>query len=87
MDKEDLELQTSGLSDYLIMACKGICENYKATKPYNSIRYKIGHKRCNLCALFVKWDGVRCPCCSSVLRTRSKGSRYRTKTMQEVKRF
>jgi uncharacterized paraquat-inducible protein A len=87
MDKEDLELQTSGLSDYLIMACKGICENYKATKPYNSIRYDIGQKRCNMCDIFIEWEGIMCPCCGSKLRTRPRNTRHRIKLMQQIKRI
>ena len=40
------------------MSCKGICVRYKA-----SARYANGHKHCKVCDLFIKWDGLFCPCC------------------------
>src|ERR671932_331841 len=46
------------------MTCKGICIRHKAVG-----RYINGHKRCQICNLFIKWDGIFCPCCSSRLRT------------------
>ncbi|MFL6461412.1 MAG: hypothetical protein ACJ71J_10810 [Nitrososphaeraceae archaeon] len=45
------------------MPCKGICIHHKA-----SGRYANGHKRCQICDLFIKWHGVFCPCCGSRLR-------------------
>ena len=49
------------------MTCKGICIHYKT-----SGRYGDGHKRCQVCNIFIKWEGVRCPCCRYKLRTRPK---------------
>jgi hypothetical protein len=40
------------------MPCKGICIRHKA-----SGRYATGSKRCQQCNLFIKWDGLWCPCC------------------------
>jgi uncharacterized Zn finger protein (UPF0148 family) len=45
------------------MTCKGICTDHKG-----SGRYATGHKRCQICDLFMQWDGVFCPCCGSRLR-------------------
>jgi uncharacterized Zn finger protein (UPF0148 family) len=50
------------------MPCKGICIRYKT--PSN--HYTNGHKRCKECELFIKWDGVLCPCCGHKLRTRPR---------------
>ena len=50
------------------MICKGICIRHKAHKPYCSGRYAIGQKRCQICEIFIKWDGLWCPCCSCRLR-------------------
>jgi hypothetical protein len=36
------------------------------------IRYSIGQKRCQICELFIEFDGVLCPCCNSRLRTRPR---------------
>ena len=50
------------------MICKGICIRHKAHKPYCSGRYDTGQKRCQICEIFIKWDGLWCPCCSCRLR-------------------
>ena len=49
------------------MPCKEICTRHKA-----SGRYANGNKRCHQCDLFIKWDGLRCPCCGYKLRTRPR---------------
>ncbi|MGH9952402.1 MAG: hypothetical protein ACRD5J_12290, partial [Nitrososphaeraceae archaeon] len=40
--------------------------------------YRLGFKRCTECGLFIKYSGIRCPCCSHTLRTKSrnKGKKY-----------
>jgi hypothetical protein len=54
------------------MSCKGICINYKATKPQDSRRYVWGQKRCQICSMWMKWEGVFCPCCHNKLRIKPK---------------
>jgi|APSaa5957512535_1039671.scaffolds.fasta_scaffold149258_1 hypothetical protein len=54
------------------MVCKGKCEKYKAKKPQDSNRYKIGQKRCQICSVWVNYDGYFCPCCNSKLRNKSR---------------
>jgi hypothetical protein len=49
------------------MPCKGICIRHKA-----SSRYAAGNKRCQGCEIFMKWDGLLCPCCGYKLRTRPR---------------
>ncbi|MDP8902796.1 MAG: hypothetical protein M3M86_03395 [Thermoproteota archaeon] len=58
------------------MTCKGICERHKALRPANGSggRYSAGQKRCMICEIFIKWDGVRCPCCGCRLRTKPKNT-------------
>ncbi|MFL6406847.1 MAG: hypothetical protein ACJ71F_07240 [Nitrososphaeraceae archaeon] len=68
------------------MPCKGICIHHKA-----SGRYANGHKRCQICDLFIKWHGVFCPCCGSRLRMGPRNIkdkaklRIKQKEMQESK--
>jgi hypothetical protein len=41
------------------MTCKGICIRHKAQKPSGtSGRYTSGQKRCQICEIFIKWDGL-----------------------------
>jgi hypothetical protein len=49
------------------MSCKRICIRHKALGCYTA-----GHKRCKNCDLFIKWDGVFCPCCGYKLRTKPR---------------
>ena len=62
------------------MTCKGICIRYKA-----SGRYDNGHKRCQVCNIFIKWEGLWCPCCGCKLRTRP-GIFGKTKVWQQDER-
>lgn len=56
------------------MACKNICIQYKPEKQSARprIRYTAGQKYCAICEVFIKWDGLRCPCCRQLIRTKSK---------------
>ena len=62
---------------FSIMACKNLCVNYKAKKPKNAQRYLSGQKRCFVCDLFIKWEGLRCPCCGFKLRVKPRTTKYR----------
>ena len=50
------------------MNCKGICKPYKTKRNYT----KKDHKYCKKCRLFIKYSGINCPCCNSVLKTYPK---------------
>src|SRR5215217_7581411 len=52
------------------MACRNICERYRATKDRRSSYYIQGYKRCQICGIFLKWKGIRCPCCQMPLRSK-----------------
>jgi hypothetical protein len=34
--------------------------------------YAEGNKRCQVCEVFIKWNGKNCPCCKSNLRTKPR---------------
>jgi len=61
------------------MTCKGICIRYKTQKPVDNGRYASGQKRCQTCGLFIKWEGIWCPCCGYKLRTRPRKLMYKAK--------
>lgn len=57
--------------------CKGICIKYKADKPTNNQRrYALGQKRCDICVIFLWWDGNYCPCCKNKLRNKPRKKQY-----------
>ena len=59
------------------MVCKGICVRHKAMKPIGTGRYSMGQKRCQVCEIFLEWDGLWCPCCGYRLRTRPRNSKFK----------
>lgn len=59
--------------------CKNICLKYKASKPVLSGRYRQGQKRCQICEIFIKWEGQYCPCCNMRLRTKPRNLKYKEK--------
>ena len=63
------------------MSCKGICIRHRATKLSNKMRYANGQKRCQMCDIFIKWDGIWCPCCGYRLRTKSRSGRLKQVTL------
>jgi uncharacterized Zn finger protein (UPF0148 family) len=60
------------------MTCKGICIRHKATS-----RYVTGNKRCQICELFIKWDGVFCPCCGYRLRIGPRNMKFKAKVRKQ----
>jgi hypothetical protein len=65
----------------IIMICKGFCIRHKAPRPHdsNGNRYSTGQKRCQICEIFIKWDGLWCPCCSYMLRMRPRNLKSESK--------
>ena len=45
--------------------------------------YATGNKRCHHCNLFIKWNGLLCPCYGYKLRTRRKVSKYKEKLREQ----
>ena len=68
------------------MTCKGICVRHKAQKPVGSGRYASGQKRCQICEIFIKWDGLWCPCCGYRLRTKPRNLKYKAKLRARTKK-
>src|SRR3712207_5416518 len=68
------------------MTCKGICLRHKAQKPVGSGRYASGQKRCQICEIFIKWDGLWCPCCGYRLRTKPRNLKYKAKLRAKTSR-
>jgi hypothetical protein len=65
------------------MTCKGICIRHKAQKPVGTGRYASGQRRCQICEIFIKWDGLWCPCCGYRLRTKPRNLKYKDKLRAE----
>ena len=66
------------------MTCKGICVRFKAQKPVGTGRYASGQRRCQICEIFIKWEGLWCPCCGYRLRTKPRNLKYKAKLRARV---
>ena len=61
------------------MTCKGICIRHKAAKPSSSSRYGSGQRRCQICEIFMRWNGLWCPCSGYRLRTKPRIQEFKAK--------
>ena len=62
--------------------CYGLCERQiKSTPIRNNMRYKMGQKRCSLCASFFITNENRCPCCKTRLRVKPRTKKRYLKHM------
>jgi hypothetical protein len=55
------------------MGCKGKCVHYKAKSLG---RYVHRQKRCQVCDIYLRWEGFYCPCCGHYLRARARDVKY-----------
>ena len=53
-------------------SCRGVCCQFEGKSVRNGLRYSLGQKRCTFCGLFMDTESIRCPCCSAILRTKSR---------------
>ena len=62
------------------MHCDDSCKQYKAiTFSGEGGRYEQGQKRCPECELFIVWEGLWCPCCGRLLRTKPRARKLKNK--------
>jgi len=66
-------------------SCNGICVKYKAKHYARHNRYENGQKRCPICALFIFYNGSRCPCCKCKLRVTPRARKLREKLQTSKK--
>lgn len=59
------------------MVCNNLCSKYKDRKISGVGRYVRGVKRCQTCEIFIKWQGLWCPCCNMRLRTKPRNLKYK----------
>ena len=53
------------------MACKGNCSKHEYEGSPCGM-YKGLVKKCQVCDLFINWEGLRCPCCNYLLRLKPR---------------
>lgn len=58
-------------------ACKGRHRGLGAKDAHGGGWYSRGYKRCSVCLIWLRWDGVYCPCCSVRLSYRARRARHK----------
>ena len=48
------------------------------------LRYSAGQRRCVICEMFIKWDGLLCPCCGGRLRAKLRNTVDRERTAMDL---
>ena len=61
------------------MPCKGTCHKFHHNIMRKGGIYANGNKRCQVCEIFINYNGLRCPCCRYRLRTKPRNKRYKEK--------
>ena len=62
------------------MHCNGSCKKYMAkTTSFEGGRYEQGQKRCPQCEVFIQWEGLWCPCCGRLLRSKPRAKKSKIK--------
>ncbi|MCV0431376.1 hypothetical protein [Nitrosopumilus sp.] len=61
------------------MYCNNSCQKFKVTSFSGKGRYVEGQKRCPQCEVFILWDGLWCPCCGRLLRTKPRAKKLKRK--------
>ena len=67
------------------MRCKGICRRYKANMPGLGGRYTTGQKRCQICDIYIYWQGLFCPCCGCRLRNKPRNRKFKLILSNNIK--
>ena len=55
-------------------------------KPKGTGRYSAGQKRCNLCDIFMRWEGLFCPCCGYRVRSKPRNRKYKEKYYEAIRK-
>ena len=55
--------------------CKGKCEDYKYSRKgrHGMPRLSADFARCRTCDVYIKWDGIHCPCCTVKVSRTARG--------------
>ncbi len=49
------------------------------TRAGNRGSFRLGYKRCSKCQYFILYDGIRCPCCNGLLKSKPSNNTSRRK--------
>ena len=67
-----------------MLICKGQCIIKYETKKTVANARENGYKRCSKCLVFMKYEGIYCPCCGVRLKNSPRNNKSR-KVFQQFK--
>lgn len=67
-----------------MLVCKGQCIVKYETKKTVAKARENGYKRCSKCLVFIKYEGIYCPCCGVRLKNSPRNNKSR-KIFQQFK--
>ena len=67
------------------MICRNIICNLEEYKPKKTVRgaAEKGYRRCSNCEVFLKYQGVYCPCCSNRMKVTPNNNKARQKVREK----
>jgi rRNA maturation endonuclease Nob1 len=60
-----------------MLVCKGQCHLKYTTRKTVVHASEKGYKRCSKCLVFIKYEGVWCPCCGVKLKISPRNNKSR----------
>jgi len=69
----------------MTIQCKNVCLNpeYAHKKTVRNLT-ETPYKKCSRCCLFIKYEGLRCPCCGVKLSNRAKNNSSRKRRLDAL---
>jgi hypothetical protein len=67
------------------MICRNIICKLEEYEPKKTVRgaAEKGYRRCSNCEVFLKYQGVYCPCCSNRMKVTPNNNKARQKVREE----
>jgi hypothetical protein len=68
----------------MTFVCKGLCIRYKAIKGQRDGRYDEDQVRCQICTIYIHYEGIFCPCCKTRLRRKPRSRKYKERLQKKI---
>jgi|TARA_R110000787_G_scaffold70884_3_gene157748 hypothetical protein len=67
------------------MICRDIICKAEQYQPKKKVRGAAsqGYRRCSVCEIFLKYDGIYCPCCSNRMRVTPNNNKARQRVREK----
>jgi hypothetical protein len=70
-----------------MQGCIGISSRHKVIRLSTGNGYLIGQKGCQVCQVFIYWQGLFCSCCGCRLRNKTRNGKFKLTLSNNIKNF